>query len=98
MDRITFSQAVDGYLLYAHSRRLSKHTVADYRNTFRRFSEFLAPEDPSISEIKLATLRHSSPMVIESAEFSELFPEIQTNPHSQAVEHWGWRVPFVEMW
>jgi integrase/recombinase XerC/integrase/recombinase XerD len=53
MDGIPFSKAVDGYFLYAHSRRLSKHTISDYRYTFRRFQRFLAPEDPPIDEITL---------------------------------------------
>ena len=56
MNEISFSQAVDGYLLYAHSRRLSEHTVADYQNTFRRFQTFLLPEDPAIDEITIDVL------------------------------------------
>jgi hypothetical protein len=33
---ITFSQAVEGYTLYAQARRLSIHTIADYTNTFTK--------------------------------------------------------------
>ena len=38
---ITFSQAVEGYTLAAHSRRLSEYTLLDYHNTFRKFQAFL---------------------------------------------------------
>jgi len=45
-DQITFSQAIDGYLLYAAARRLSPHTIADYTNTFRKFHTFLEDDPP----------------------------------------------------
>ena len=53
MGGVTFSQAIDGYLLYAHGRQLSEHTLADYGNTFWKFQGFLAPEDPPLDEITL---------------------------------------------
>lgn len=37
----TFSQAIQGWLLTAETRRLSEHTIADYQNTFRRFRSWL---------------------------------------------------------
>jgi site-specific recombinase XerD len=48
--QITFSQALEGYLLYADARRLSPHTIADYTNTFRKFQAFLG-DDPPIASI-----------------------------------------------
>lgn len=51
MKQITFSQSIEGYMLHANSRRLSRHTIADYGNTFRKFRGFLAPEDPPVAEI-----------------------------------------------
>lgn len=48
--QITFSQAVDGYFLAARARHLSSHTLADYSNTFRKFSAFLTT-DPHIQSI-----------------------------------------------
>jgi integrase/recombinase XerD len=48
--QITFTQAIDGYLLAANARRLSQHTLLDYINTYRRFLDFLQ-EDPPIEEI-----------------------------------------------
>jgi len=50
MNKITFSQAIDGYLLFANARRLSHHTIRDYVTTFRKFQDFL-DEDPPIEEI-----------------------------------------------
>ena len=49
-NQITFSQALEGYLLYADARRLSPHTIADYTNTFRKFQIFL-DDDPPINSI-----------------------------------------------
>jgi site-specific recombinase XerD len=50
MNAITFSQAVDGYLLYAGARRLSQNTINDYTNTFGKFARSLENDRP-ISEI-----------------------------------------------
>ena len=46
MSKITFSQAKEGYLLAAGARHLSKHTIRDYLNTFRKFSNFLDDDLP----------------------------------------------------
>jgi integrase/recombinase XerD len=50
MNAISFSQAIDGYLLAANARRLSQHTIADYVNTFRKVQLFL-DDDPPICSI-----------------------------------------------
>ena len=42
----TFSQAVEGYTLAAHSRRLSENTLSDYHNTFRKFQAYLNGDPP----------------------------------------------------
>jgi integrase/recombinase XerD len=55
-DQITFSQAIEGYLLHANARHLSTHTIADYTNTFRKFQAFLG-EDPPISEVTTNQVR-----------------------------------------
>ena len=55
MDAISLSHALDGYLLHAGGRQLSENTLLDYRNTFRRFREFL-PEDPPMESITLETI------------------------------------------
>lgn len=49
---ISFSDAVEGYLLNATARHLSKHTIADYITTFRKFRIFLN-DDPPFEEITL---------------------------------------------
>ena len=48
--KLTFSQAIAGYDLYADARHLSIHTLADYHNTFRKFAATL-PADLPISQI-----------------------------------------------
>ena len=47
---ITFLDAVEGYLLAATARHLSKNTISDYCFTFRKFQAFLDC-DPPIEEI-----------------------------------------------
>lgn len=37
MNALTLSKTIDGFLLACHARRLSEHTIADYKNTFRKF-------------------------------------------------------------
>jgi len=47
--KITFSQAVNGYLLAAQSRHLSQHTIDEYLNTFRKFQTSLDDDPPLIT-------------------------------------------------
>jgi integrase/recombinase XerD len=49
-NQITFSQAIEGYLLHANARHLSSHTIADYTNTFRKFQAHL-DQDPPLASI-----------------------------------------------
>jgi hypothetical protein len=46
MNSITFTQAVDGYLLDANARRLSQHTTRDYTTAFKKFLHFLKDDPP----------------------------------------------------
>jgi len=50
MDKITLSQAVQGYLIAAQARRLSPHTIADYTNSFGKLQRHF-PDDPLIASI-----------------------------------------------
>ena len=43
---ISFSQAVEGFVMAVQARHLSHHTVDDYFNTFRKFDCFL-DSDPT---------------------------------------------------
>ena len=54
--RISLSQAIEGYELAAYARRLSKRTLADYGNTFRKLFLYLG-EDPPIGEITRGQLQ-----------------------------------------
>lgn len=53
---ITFSQALEGYELAAHARRLSPRTLCDYWNTFNKFQAHLN-SDPPIAEITAGRIR-----------------------------------------
>ncbi len=46
MSQITFSQAIQGYLLAVGARHLSTHTISDYANTFKKFTVFLGDDIP----------------------------------------------------
>ena len=48
--QISFSKAVEGYLLAAHARQLSETTIKDYINTFRKLLDFFE-DDPPIDSI-----------------------------------------------
>ena len=37
---ISLSKVVEGYFLAANARRLSKNTIREYANTFRKFMDF----------------------------------------------------------
>lgn len=56
MNKIRFSQALDGYELAATARHLSKNTLIDYHNTYRKLQTFLA-DDPYLDEIDRTTLQ-----------------------------------------
>ena len=47
---VSFTKAVEGYLLAVSARHLSEHTIKDYLNTFRKLSVYLR-YDPPIAEI-----------------------------------------------
>ncbi len=40
MNNLTFSQAIEGYLLNAGARHLSPHTIVNYLNTSRKFEDY----------------------------------------------------------
>jgi site-specific recombinase XerD len=54
--QITLSQAIEGYTLAAHARRLSPHTLADYDNTFRKLETYLG-RDPPLATITTDQIR-----------------------------------------
>ena len=49
-NQIPLSEAIAGYELAAQARRLSEKTIADYQNTFNKFTLFL-DNDPPLDEI-----------------------------------------------
>ena len=55
--KITFEQAVEGYLLDARARGLSSRTISDYQNSFNHFRRWLDDHDPLIAEIDADEIR-----------------------------------------
>jgi integrase/recombinase XerD len=82
--KISFSDAVDGYLLAASARHLSQHTIADYVNTFRKFVDFLADDLP-ISEI---TSKHIEAFLASQ----EVSKKTVKNYHVGLSALWCWAV------
>ncbi len=46
MSKITYQQAIQGYLLAIGARHLSEHTIRDYVNTFTKLGAFLKEDKP----------------------------------------------------
>lgn len=55
--QITFSQAIEGYLLDARARQLSPRTIQDYTNAFSHFRRWLDGQDPEIQTITRNEIR-----------------------------------------
>ena len=56
LQNVSLSQAIEGYFIAAHARRLSPGTLAEYDRTFRRFEAYL-DTDPPLREITPAQVR-----------------------------------------
>lgn len=71
MDKLTLSQAIEGYLLAARARRLSPATIANYQYGFDAFQKYLGADPPlhtlTVKEIRtyLAGLDHLSPRTVQ---------------------------------
>jgi site-specific recombinase XerD len=81
---ITLSQAVEGYLLYAHGRQLSLYTIKDYKNSFTRLQRFLVPADPPLAEIDLASIEGFF------ASLTGLSKKTLLNYHTALSALWSW--------
>jgi len=84
-NRITLSQAIEGYFLAAHARRLSRHTMRDYDTTFRRFEAFLE-DDPPLAEIGAAEVTEFL------ASLDHLSDKTLLNYHTGLAALWTWAV------
>ncbi len=86
MNKVTYSKAVEGYLLHAHSRRLSAYTVRDYKHSFRKLGEFLTPPDPPIASITVDQVEDFL------ASLSHLKKKTVLNYHVGLSALWTWAV------
>jgi len=78
------SQAIDGYLIDAHARRLSENTLADYTRTFRRFVEFMA--DAEMENVVADDVRRFL------AQFNELSAKTVLNMYIALSALWTWAI------
>jgi integrase len=84
MDSITFSQAIEGYSLAAHARRLSRRTLADYSNTYRKLHRHLG--DLPIAIITVVQIRDFM------AAQPHLSKKTLLNYHTGLSALWKWAV------
>jgi len=84
MNSVTFSQIIDGYLLAAGARHLSKHTIRDYVTTYKKFSKYLN-HDPPIESI-------SAKQVEEFLANQNVSKKTVLNYHIGLSALWTWAV------
>jgi integrase/recombinase XerD len=83
--QVSLSQAIEGYFLAAHARRLSSHTLSDYDTTFRRFESWLN-EDPALASISTTDIRRFL------ASLEGLSDKTVLNYHTGLGALWTWAV------
>jgi len=86
---LTFSQAVEGYDLYADARGLSPNTKADYHNSFRKFTVFLQDDpdpDPALAAVTADQIREFL------SSFEELTKKTVLNYYTALCALWTWAV------
>jgi site-specific recombinase XerD len=97
--KITLSQALDGYLLDAHARGLSPHTIEDYSRTFRRFRGHIG--DPILTSITADDIRHFmaelkgtpvTPAGIAPRPTQTLSNKTMRNVHGALSSLWTWAI------
>lgn len=82
--RIRFTQAIEGFELSGRSRHLSEHTLSDYRNTFKKLTQFTGG-DPYLDEITQQTIE-------EFLASREVSPKTILNYHVGLSALWTWAV------
>jgi integrase/recombinase XerD len=83
--QITLSQAMEGYAIAAHARRLSPATLADYDNAFRKFETFLG-RDPPLADITADDVRAFL------GSLTHLSAKTLLNHHTSLSALWTWAV------
>lgn len=100
MKSLTYSQAVDGYLLDARAQRLSADTIRNYTLTFRRFGEWLgeplllADITPAQISAFLASLAQPQTALggVASRPAKGLSKKTTLNYHGALGALWSWAV------
>jgi len=82
IQKVKFSDAVTGFILADRARHLSEHTIADYQNTFKKFSAFLEG-DPLIQDI-------SCKRVEEFLRKQKVSNKTLSNYHVGLSALWAW--------
>lgn len=81
-NNFSFSQAVTGFLLNTQARRLSEHTIADYRNTYKKLAAWLQ-DNRCISSIS----KHDIEEFLAGQQVSE---KTLLNYHAGLSALWTW--------
>jgi site-specific recombinase XerD len=83
MTDLKLSQALEGYLLMAQSRRLSHRTLDDYFTTYKKLLKYLKC-DPPVRSITVEQIRKFL------ASFKKLSAKTILNYHTGLSALWGW--------
>lgn len=85
MLQITLSQAVEGYTLHAHARRLSQHTIDDYLVAYKKLINHLGPD----TLIASVTTDHLTTWL---STLTTLSAKTVLNHHVALSALWAWAV------
>lgn len=97
---ITFSQAVEGFLIEKRAEQLSEHTLSDYENSFRKLARFLNG-DPLMTTITTAMIVRFqtelgkvavAPAGIVARPAKPLSKKSILNVHTALSSLWTWAV------
>lgn len=95
---LTFSQAVEGFLIEKRAERLSDHTIKDYSNAFRKLQRFL-DGDPPLTTITAATISRFqtqlgevavAPAGVAARPARPLSKKSLLNIHTALSSLWSW--------
>ena len=84
MSPISFSKALVGYELYTRAKQLSPNTIADYKNTFRKFTAYLG------SDLDVTAIDHNHIIGFLGSLPETLSPKTARNYHTGLSSLWTW--------
>ena len=85
MTGVSFSQAIELFIESRRAARYSENTLNDYRNTYKRFRQFL-DDDPPLARITITTITRFMASTMDVSDKTAL------NYHTGLSSLWNWAV------